>query len=64
MVKPRRSVIYRLGDDPSSYATAKDLQVDVLLFDLEDSVSPPTNPPPGPGWPRPSPPGTLTVKNA
>ena len=40
MVKPRRSVIYRLGDDPSSYATAKDLQVDVLLFDLEDSVSP------------------------
>jgi len=38
--RPRRSVIYRLGDDPSSYATAKDLAVDVLLFDLEDSVSP------------------------
>ena len=40
VARPRRSVIYRLGDDPSSYATAKDLQVDVLLFDLEDSVSP------------------------
>lgn len=38
--RPRRSVIYRLGDDPTSYATAKDLAVDVLLFDLEDSVSP------------------------
>ena len=38
--KPRRSVVYRLGDDPRSYATARDLEVDVLLFDLEDSVSP------------------------
>ncbi len=38
--RPRRSVIYRLGDDPTSYHTAKDLAVDVLLFDLEDSVSP------------------------
>jgi citrate lyase subunit beta/citryl-CoA lyase len=38
--RPRRSVVYRLGDDPSSYDTARDLAVDVLLFDLEDSVSP------------------------
>ena len=35
MARPRRSVIYRLGDDPNSYATAKDLQVDVLLFDIK-----------------------------
>jgi citrate lyase subunit beta/citryl-CoA lyase len=40
MARPRRSIVYRLGDDPTSYDTAKDLAVDVLLFDLEDSVSP------------------------
>lgn len=39
-MRPRRSVVYRLGDDPSSYDTARDLAADVLLFDLEDSVSP------------------------
>ena len=37
---PRRSVLYRLGVDPLSYATARDQRVDVLLFDLEDSVAP------------------------
>jgi len=40
MTRPRRTVVYRLGDDPRSYETACDLPVDVLLFDLEDSVSP------------------------
>ena len=38
--RPRRSVLYRLGTDPGSYAGARYLAVDVLLFDLEDSVSP------------------------
>lgn len=38
--RARRSVLYRLGDDPRSYAAAHGLAVDVLLFDLEDSVSP------------------------
>ncbi|MFM8989744.1 MAG: HpcH/HpaI aldolase/citrate lyase family protein, partial [Alphaproteobacteria bacterium] len=38
--RARRSVLYRLGTDPSSYAGARDIAVDVLLFDLEDSVSP------------------------
>jgi citrate lyase subunit beta/citryl-CoA lyase len=38
--RARRSVLYRLGTDPSSYAAARSLAVDVLLFDLEDSVSP------------------------
>ena len=40
MARPRRTVVYRLGDDPRSYATARELACDVLLFDLEDSVSP------------------------
>ena len=38
--RARRSVLYRLGTDPSSYDGARSLAVDVLLFDLEDSVSP------------------------
>lgn len=38
--RPRRSVLYRLGDDPGSYADAHAQPVDVLLFDLEDSVAP------------------------
>ena len=38
--RPRRSVLYRLGDDPASYAAARAQGVDVLLFDLEDSVAP------------------------
>lgn len=38
--RARRSVLYRLGTDPFSYAGARDIAVDVLLFDLEDSVSP------------------------
>ncbi|MBM3626211.1 MAG: CoA ester lyase [Alphaproteobacteria bacterium] len=38
--RARRSVLYRLGTDPFSYAGARYLAVDVLLFDLEDSVSP------------------------
>lgn len=38
--RPRRSVVYRLGDAPRSYETAHELAVDVLLFDLEDSVAP------------------------
>jgi len=40
MAPPRRSVLYRLGVDPLSYASARDQRVDVLLFDLEDSVAP------------------------
>ena len=40
MIRARRSVLYRLGTDPGSYAGARDIAVDVLLFDLEDSVSP------------------------
>jgi citrate lyase subunit beta/citryl-CoA lyase len=39
-VRARRSVLYRLGSDAGSYAAARSLAVDVLLFDLEDSVSP------------------------
>lgn len=39
-VRPRRSVLYRLGDDPRSYETARGFEVDGLLFDLEDSVAP------------------------
>jgi citrate lyase subunit beta/citryl-CoA lyase len=38
--RARRSVLYRLGTDPGSYAAARAIAVDVLLFDLEDSVSP------------------------
>ena len=40
MIRARRSVLYRLGTDLGSYAGARDIAVDVLLFDLEDSVSP------------------------
>jgi citrate lyase subunit beta/citryl-CoA lyase len=38
--RARRSVLYRLGTEPGSYAGARHVAVDVLLFDLEDSVSP------------------------
>lgn len=38
--RARRSVLYRLGTDPDSYANAHRFAVDVLLFDLEDSVAP------------------------
>ncbi len=38
--RARRSVVYRLGTDPGSYAAARHVAADVLLFDLEDSVSP------------------------
>ena len=40
MIRARRSVLYRLGTELGSYAGAHDIAVDVLLFDLEDSVSP------------------------
>ena len=40
MIRARRSVLYRLGTELGSYAGARDIAVDVLLFDLEDSVSP------------------------
>lgn len=40
MSRARRSVLYRLGTDPGSYAGACAIAADVLLFDLEDSVSP------------------------
>jgi citrate lyase subunit beta/citryl-CoA lyase len=38
--RARRSVVYRLGTDPGSYAAGRRIAADVLLFDLEDSVSP------------------------
>jgi citrate lyase subunit beta/citryl-CoA lyase len=37
--RARRSVLYRLGTDVQSYASARDIDADVLLFDLEDSVA-------------------------
>jgi citrate lyase beta subunit len=40
VIRARRSVLYRLGTELGSYAGARDIAVDVLLFDLEDSVSP------------------------
>jgi citrate lyase beta subunit len=40
VIRARRSVLYRLGTELGSYAGAHDIAVDVLLFDLEDSVSP------------------------
>ncbi len=39
-MRARRSVVYRLGTDPGSYAAGRRIAADVLLFDLEDSVSP------------------------
>jgi citrate lyase subunit beta/citryl-CoA lyase len=38
--RPRRSVLYRLGTEPGSYADARLHPADALLFDLEDSVAP------------------------
>lgn len=39
-VRPHRSVLYMPGSNPRALEKAKTLAADVLIFDLEDSVSP------------------------
>lgn len=40
IVRPHRSVLYMPGSNPRALEKAKTLAADVLIFDLEDSVSP------------------------
>ncbi len=40
ILRPRRSVLYVPGDKPRAIEKAKGLPVDVIVFDLEDAVSP------------------------
>jgi len=39
-IQPRRSVLYVPADKPRAVAKARNLPVDALIFDLEDSVAP------------------------
>src|SRR5262245_25467926 len=39
-IRPRRSVLYVPGDKPRAQEKARSLDVDAIIFDLEDAVSP------------------------
>ncbi len=44
VARPRRSALYMPGSNPKAMAKARELPVDVIILDLEDSVAPEAKP--------------------